>query len=700
MAETIDFEVKSNISKATADTKDFAAQMVAASAAVDNVNEQISIQGDVVNDLEKDLVKMEQQLSETPKTAKAGYFALEKAIESTTTELKLEKIATKELNQDRREAVADLKELEDATKDAGAAAADGKKGFTLLGTGVKAVGTAFKALGIGAIVAIFAALKAAVERNQKAMDLINTVVTTVSTTFNQIVDVLIDTVEWVTASSDRFDGLTKVLSGVVTIAITPLKLAFFGLKLGIQQLMLAWEDSFLGGGDAGVIKALRADINDTKISLEETAAAAVQAGGDIVANIGDAINEITAIGSMAIDGLSQINVAANFAMAESATAAANSSKLAAAELQGLIEQYDREAELQRQIRDDVRLGMDERIAANTELGRILEEQSGKMLEQANIRIASAEIELSQNRDNIDLQVALTEAINERAAIEATITGLKSEQLVNLAALQEEQDAIDAEKYAKTVEEEQYLHDLVTQNMLDSITNLQEKALAELEIQKAKDIAEVSQFENKEKIIAAINAKYDKKEQALIKKADAAKKKMDELSMKGKLDLAKGTFDNIAAIVGKESKAGKAAAAASATVSALQGATSAFASLAPIPFVGPVLGGIAAAAALVSGFANVKAIYATKTPDGGGGGGGSSGGGGGGGASAGAAPDIQEAAASAADAGDIGDIAPQMVGGAFELGGGDEPEAAKAYVVTDDMTDSQEQLAGIRRRASV
>ena len=344
--------------------------------------------------------------------------------------------------------------------------------------------------------------------------------------------------------------------------------------------------------------------------------------------------------------------------------------------------------------------MDERIAANTELGRILEEQSGKMLEQANIRIASAEIELSQNRDNIDLQVALTEAINERAAIEATITGLKSEQLVNLAALQEEQDAIDAEKYAKTVEEEQYLHDLVTQNMLDSITNLQEKALAELEIQKAKDIAEVSQFENKEKIIAAINAKYDKKEQALIKKADAAKKKMDELSMKGKLDLAKGTFDNIAAIVGKESKAGKAAAAASATVSALQGATSAFASLAPIPFVGPVLGGIAAAAALVSGFANVKAIYATKTPDGGGGGGGSSGGGGGGGASAGAAPDIQEAAASAADAGDIGDIAPQMVGGAFELGGGDEPEAAKAYVVTDDMTDSQEQLAGIRRRASV
>ena len=45
-------------------------------------------------------------------------------------------------------------------------------------------------------------------------------------------------------------------------------------------------------------------------------------------------------------------------------------------------------------------------------------------------------------------------------------------------------------------------------------------------------------------------------------------------------------------------------------------------------------------------------------------------------------------------------APQMMSGAFELSGGTEPEAMRAYVVTDEMTSSQNQLANIRRRATI
>ena len=45
-------------------------------------------------------------------------------------------------------------------------------------------------------------------------------------------------------------------------------------------------------------------------------------------------------------------------------------------------------------------------------------------------------------------------------------------------------------------------------------------------------------------------------------------------------------------------------------------------------------------------------------------------------------------------------APQMMSGAFELTGGVEPEPTRAYVVTDDMTNSQNQLANIRRRATI
>jgi len=71
--------------------------------------------------------------------------------------------------------------------------------------------------------------------------------------------------------------------------------------------------------------------------------------------------------------------------------------------------------------------------------------------------------------------------------------------------------------------------------------------------------------------------------------------------------------------------------ANAIIGTIQGAVQAFTSLASIPVVGPVLGGIAAAAALVAGYANVQKIKDTQYEGAGAGAGGSGGGG------AGAAP---------------------------------------------------------------
>ena len=45
-------------------------------------------------------------------------------------------------------------------------------------------------------------------------------------------------------------------------------------------------------------------------------------------------------------------------------------------------------------------------------------------------------------------------------------------------------------------------------------------------------------------------------------------------------------------------------------------------------------------------------------------------------------------------------APQMMSGAFDISGGVAPDAMKAFVVTDEMTNSQNQLANIRRRATI
>ena len=82
---------------------------------------------------------------------------------------------------------------------------------------------------------------------------------------------------------------------------------------------------------------------------------------------------------------------------------------------------------------------------------------------------------------------------------------------------------------------------------------------------------------------------------------------------------------------------KAGAIATTVIQTYESAQKAFNSLADIPIIGTVLGGIAAAAAVASGMARVNAIRSTSFGGGGGGGGGAGGGGGGaGGAGAAAA----------------------------------------------------------------
>lgn len=102
---------------------------------------------------------------------------------------------------------------------------------------------------------------------------------------------------------------------------------------------------------------------------------------------------------------------------------------------------------------------------------------------------------------------------------------------------------------------------------------------------------------------------------LFEAAEAEKrKKIEEAVMNNKLELASQTFGNLAAIFGSESKAGKAAAVAQATIDTYKAANAAYASLAGIPIVGPVLGGIAAGAAVAAGIANVKKITSVKSAE--------------------------------------------------------------------------------------
>lgn len=87
----------------------------------------------------------------------------------------------------------------------------------------------------------------------------------------------------------------------------------------------------------------------------------------------------------------------------------------------------------------------------------------------------------------------------------------------------------------------------------------------------------------------------------------------ELSKQSAYEATKSVLDIAGKILGKQTVAGKAVAVASATINAIEGAAKSFTSLASIPIVGPALGAVAAGAALVAGYARVKAILAVKVP---------------------------------------------------------------------------------------
>jgi len=130
----------------------------------------------------------------------------------------------------------------------------------------------------------------------------------------------------------------------------------------------------------------------------------------------------------------------------------NEVKLAEAQQGLLMLQYQKEAEVQRQIRDDVSKTIEERQAANKKLGKILDEQTQEELKLANKRLELALLEQSINKDSIDAEVEVINARKEIADIEERITGQRSEQKTNENSLKLEGIAISKE-HIKQLEEE-------------------------------------------------------------------------------------------------------------------------------------------------------------------------------------------------------------------------------------------------------
>ena len=577
--------------------------------------------------------------------------------------------------------VEDLnKSVVKGNKDTAAGLKDVEKSSNLVGKGIKGIGTAIKAAGIGLVLGLLATLKDLFEQNQKAVDLFNVVFETSANVVGQVVNAFTDIYDAVSKSKDNFDALGKVLSAVVTIGLTPLKLGFYAVQLGIQTAQLAWENSIFGDKDPETIRALNISILETKTNILEVGKAAAQAGVDVVTNFVEAVSEVGEIGKVVVKELGEVSVSAAIKTAKANVELQKSAELAAAR-QGLIfETFDRQAEKLRQIRDDETKSITERKKANDELLVKIAEAEESMLAQAKMQLTLANQNLQKDKDNIEFKVAQIEATKELAGIEAQIEGIRSEQKSNALALDRESLELTNSK----IEADAELNANKNQFEAEQIEN----ELAKLERQKLlneQELAlETERLENKRNLYKQGTIAFQDAQNELTAYQQANGQKQTEIDKaigKSKEKIALDSLGAIAGVLGQNSKFGKALAITSAIRDTYTGANKAIAQ-------GGIWGAVAAAGVIASGFANVKQIAGTKEP--------AvpsfaSGGGGGGSAPIPAAPSLPPAF-NVVGASDTNQLADAI--------GGQSQEPVKAYVVSGDVTSAQSMDRNIVEGASI
>lgn len=204
--------------------------------------------------------------------------------------------------------------------------------------------------------------------------------------------------------------------------------------------------------------------------------------------------------------------------------------------------------------------------------------------------------------------SLTEQEKTEEILRIKDEGRKKEQQINetynaldkAALLQASREINELTKQA----EEQRLSIIVQSKQLQlDAANPEDEYFAKLELLQALNEAEVQSAINsigtvqqREDAIFAINRKFAK-----------AKEKLDEETFNNALRLTSQTLGQSAGLFKKHTAAYKVLASAQTIIDTYTGATAAFKAMAGIPYVGPILGGVAAAAAIASGLANLAAI---------------------------------------------------------------------------------------------
>lgn len=199
-----------------------------------------------------------------------------------------------------------------------------------------------------------------------------------------------------------------------------------------------------------------------------------------------------------------------------------------------------------------------------------------------------ELIIQNTHDDTALQVRLLKELD--AAVRQEMAQAAADRYNNVLKLQ--QDTFEAQAQGRAVEAENLRMQL------------------EHELQMIQDGNEL----RKQVILADATLTAEEKTRRILeieRRSQAQQLALDRATQSARLNLAADFFGNLSTIsqaFGKRgAKIAQAAAIVQTTIKTYESATSAYASLAGIPYVGPALGAAAAAAAIAAGMANVAAI---------------------------------------------------------------------------------------------
>ena len=517
----------------------------------------------------------------------------------------------------------------DVGKDAGKTS----KALELFKKGIKGIGTALKAAGIGLIVTILAKLMDALSKNQKVMDGFSTAMNFLNVAISDLFKFIEENVGPVTDYFKAlFDDPVQSLEDFGT-AIKDSLVERFNSLLDVFGYV---GEALMHLGDGEFSKAW----DSVKAAGKETV--------DVYTGINNSVDKLVDVVTKGAAAVTEY-AKSTYDKAKAITAADKAADKAATTFGLLNAQLTSQAKEQEKILSDELSSLDEKYEALEKLQGITDSLHKAQKDQAETLLRQAQINYDLNASD-ENWIALNK---EKIAL----MELETAQLEDQDALFDKKIAINDEWNEKQ------------QEIADADAERREEELkAEEELAEKKKAIREGMFDNMKSIIASsleaqgtmIENEY-KKEIAL---AEANGKSTEGIDEK---------FDKKRTALAEKQKKVK---IALAMIDMYQSAVAAYNQGLGVPApAGLALAPIAAGLAVAAGLANINSIMQTDVGVGGGG-----------------------SASAPSTAG--GSPAPQMMSGAFDLSGGTEPDAFKAYVVTDEMTSSQNQLANIRRRATI